>query len=88
MEFWQRKAKAAPSAQLIVESDMNTKKIFNWKSKTHWFAAALFILGLALAILPEVEHLIDPAWYAPAIAIIGILVGALRSVTKTAIDQK
>lgn len=67
---------------------MISKKVFNRKSKTHWFNAAATVTGAAMIYLPGLEGVISPEIFPWVLAGFGIGNHVLRNITTTPIDQK
>lgn len=57
-------------------------------SKTMWFSLALVILGVVYDNFSYVQNLIDPRVYGILLIAIGIIVGVLRFITTTSLDER
>ena len=67
---------------------MIPKKVFNPRSRQHWFGVALGIAGGLLSTLPSVREFIPEQAYGLAFVALSVAVIVLRNITKTPIDQR
>ncbi|MGB2815284.1 MAG: hypothetical protein WBC75_09400 [Dehalococcoidales bacterium] len=67
---------------------MNSKRIFNPKSKTHWLNGVGMVTSAALLVLPGLGGSISPDTFPWILAGVTASNHILRSVTDTAITDK